>query len=65
MKKDLICFIANLLKDCNHVAVGASSPIPGTAALLSEGSLRIAPSHVNILGSVKNNFFHQRIARAF
>jgi glutaconate CoA-transferase, subunit B len=56
MRKDLICFIADLLKDCNHVAVGASSPIPGAAALLAKAQWG-APRHVNILGSVKNNFF--------
>lgn len=55
-KKDLICFIANLLKDCNHVAVGASSPIPGAAALLAKEAFG-APRFLNILGSVKNNFF--------
>lgn len=54
--KRLICFIANLLKDCNHVAVGASSPIPGAAALLAKAAFG-TPKHVNILGSVKNNFF--------
>ncbi len=55
-RKALICFIANLLKDCNHVAVGASSPIPGAAALLAR-QMWNAPRHINILGSVKNNFF--------
>jgi len=54
-KKALICFIANLLRDCNHVAVGASSPIPGAAALLAKAAWS-SPRHVNILGSVKNNF---------
>ncbi|MFN0315630.1 MAG: CoA-transferase [Burkholderiales bacterium] len=52
----LICVIADLLKGCKHVAVGASSPIPGSAALLARklagGSLR-----VSVLGSRKNNFF--------
>ena len=56
LKKSLICFIAELLKDCNHVAVGASSPIPGAAALLAK-DMWGTPRHVNILGSVKNNFF--------
>jgi len=55
-KLELICFIANLLKDCNHVAVGASSPIPGAAALLAKEAFG-SPRHINILGSVKNNFF--------
>lgn len=56
LKQLLICFIANLLKDCNHVAVGASSPIPGAAAMLAKTAWG-SPRHVNILGSVKNNFF--------
>lgn len=52
----LICVIARLLEGSRHVAVGASSPIPGAAALLarrlSGGALR-----VTILGSRRNNFF--------
>lgn len=55
-KKALICLIAGLLRDCNHVAVGAASPIPGAAALLSRAAWG-SPRHVNILGSVANNFF--------
>ncbi len=54
-KKELICFIANLLKGCNHVAVGAASPIPGAAALLAQEVFG-TPRFLNILGSVKNNF---------
>lgn len=52
----LISTIARLLEGSRHVAVGASSPIPGAAALLarrlSGGTLR-----VTILGSRRNNFF--------
>ncbi|MGD2139512.1 MAG: CoA-transferase [Burkholderiales bacterium] len=52
----LICVIARLLSGCRHVAVGASSPIPGSGALLarvlSDGALR-----VSVLGSRRNNFF--------
>ncbi len=52
----LITVIARLLKGCAHVAVGASSPIPGAGALLarsqSGGAMRIS-----VLGSQKNNFF--------
>lgn len=55
-RKLLISVIAGLLKDCNHVAVGASSPIPGAAALLAQ-EMWGQPKHLNILGSVKNNFF--------
>lgn len=51
----LICTIARLLEGCRIVATGASSPIPGSAALLaraqSNGALR-----VNVLGSVRNDF---------
>ena len=52
----LIATIAGLLAGCRHVAVGASSPIPGAGALLaraqSSGALK-----VSVLGSVRNNFF--------
>ncbi|HUL07743.1 MAG TPA: CoA-transferase [Candidatus Acidoferrum sp.] len=52
----LICTIARLLEGLGHVAVGASSPIPGAAALLararSGGRLR-----VSLLGSEDHNFF--------
>jgi glutaconate CoA-transferase, subunit B len=52
----LIASIARMLRGLNHVAVGASSPIPGAATLaarrLSGGHLR-----VSVLGSRKNNFF--------
>jgi len=52
----LIVVIARLLAGCRHVAVGASSPIPGAGALLaraqSQGAMR-----VTVLGSTQNNFF--------
>jgi glutaconate CoA-transferase subunit B len=52
----LIAVIARLLAGCRHVAVGQSSPIPGSGALLarrlSGGNLR-----VSVLGSRRNNFF--------
>ena len=52
----LIAAIARLLDGCRHVCVGASSPIPGAAALLTRartgGALR-----VNLLGSRRHNFF--------
>ncbi|NJN39896.1 MAG: CoA synthetase [Gammaproteobacteria bacterium] len=42
----LVSMIADLLAGCRHVAVGAQSPIPGTAALLarreSAGALRVS-----------------------
>ena len=52
----LITVIARLLAGCGHVAVGAQSPIPGSAALLareqSAGAMR-----VTVLGSMTNNAF--------
>jgi glutaconate CoA-transferase subunit B len=52
----LIGTIAGLLAGCRHVAVGASSPIPGAGALLARvrasGRLK-----VSVLGSIRNNFF--------
>ena len=52
----LIATVARLLADCRHVAVGASSPIPGAGALLararSHGAMR-----VSVLGSSRHNFF--------
>src|SRR3546814_14340366 len=52
----LIAVIARMLDGLRHVAVGASSPIPGAAALLtrriSGGRLR-----VSVLGSRANNPF--------
>ncbi len=52
----LISVIAGLLKGCRHVAVGASSPIPGAGALLAQ-SLSGGEMRVSVLGSHKNNFF--------
>ena len=51
----LIAVVARLLKGSRHIAVGASSPIPGAAALL----LRAAEPEttVNVLGSLRNNSF--------
>ncbi len=52
----LITTIADMLDGLGHVAVGASSPIPGAAALLarsrSRGRLR-----VSVLGSEAHGFF--------
>ena len=38
----LISVIARLLAGCRHVAVGASSPIPGSAALLARSVSSVA-----------------------
>lgn len=56
----LVAVIARLLEGCRHVAVGASSPIPGAAALLrrelsrgdTQGAMR-----VTILGSNRYNAY--------
>lgn len=52
----LIAVIARLLHGCRHVAVGASSPVPGAGALLararSDGEMR-----VTVLGSLRNERF--------
>ena len=52
----LITVIARLLRGCRHVAVGASSPIPGSGALLAR-SLSANEMRVSVLGSRRNNFF--------
>jgi len=52
----LISVIARLLEGCRHVAVGASSPIPGSGALLAR-SLSNDGMRVSVLGSRRNNFF--------
>lgn len=52
----LIAVIADLLRDCRHVAVGASSPIPGAGALLAK-SRATAPMRVTVLGSRSDEGF--------
>ena len=52
----LIATIARLLQGCRHVAVGASSPVPGSGALLARLQSGDA-MRVTVLGSLKNNFF--------
>lgn len=52
----LIAIVARLLEGCRHVAVGASSPIPGAGALLARLHSRGA-LHVSILGSLRHNAF--------
>lgn len=48
--------IARLLRGRRHVAVGANSPIPGSAALLAR-ALSDGATRVSILGSGKHNRF--------
>jgi glutaconate CoA-transferase subunit B len=52
----LITVIARLLRGCRHVAVGASSPIPGSGALLAR-ELSGQALRVSVLNSVRNSAF--------
>jgi len=52
----LIGAIAGMLSGLRHVAVGASSPVPGAAALLARAKGGSLP-RVSVLGSRDNNFF--------
>lgn len=52
----LIAAIARMLDGLGHVAVGASSPIPGAAALLARQRSR-GTLQVSLLGSRRNNAF--------
>jgi len=55
-KELLITVVARLLQGCGHIACGASSPIPGAAALLTRARSN-GRTRVTVLGSEKNNFF--------
>jgi len=52
----LIAVIARLLAGCGHVAVGASSPIPGSGALLAR-ALSGDSMRISVLGSRRHSFF--------
>jgi len=52
----LVVSISRLLADCRHVVVGASSPIPGAAALLAR-ALSGNALLVDVLGSTRHNQF--------
>jgi glutaconate CoA-transferase, subunit B len=52
----LIAVIARLLTGCAHVAVGASSPIPGAGTLLARMQSNAA-MRVSVLGSARHNAF--------
>ena len=52
----LVAVIARLLEGCRHVVTGASSPIPGTAALLAR-ELSDSAMRISLLGSRRNNSF--------
>lgn len=52
----LIFQISRLLSGVRHVAVGASSPIPGAAAFLAQARAS-QEMRVSVLGSTRHNFF--------
>jgi len=52
----LIAVVARMLDGLGHVAVGASSPIPGAAALLARAR-STRPMRVTVLGSEAMNDF--------
>ena len=52
----LIATIADMLVGVKHVAVGASSPIPGAAALLAQARAA-GRMRVSVLGSEREGFF--------
>ncbi|HJQ56545.1 MAG TPA: CoA synthetase, partial [Vineibacter sp.] len=55
-RQELLIFsIARLLDGCRHVAVGASSPIPGAGALLCRARAK-RRMFVTVLGSTRQNF---------
>jgi glutaconate CoA-transferase, subunit B len=52
----MITAIASMLDGLGHIAVGASSPIPGSAALLTRARSK-GRTRVSLLGSAANNPF--------
>jgi len=52
----LIAVVARLLRGCRHVAVGASSPIPGAGALLARMQSN-STMRVTVLGSLRHEGF--------
>lgn len=52
----LITTLARQLAGCRRIAVGAQSPIPGSAAFLAR-ALGLGPERVTVLGSRRNNDF--------
>ena len=60
----LIAVLARLLDGCRTIAVGVSSPIPGSAALLSK-ALAKTPVHVDVLESYSGNSFTEGSVELF
>lgn len=54
----LIATLARLLAGSRRVAVGAQSPIPGSATFLAQ-AMRLGPERVTVLGSRANNDFSE------
>ena len=52
----LIARMADMLDGLGHIAVGASSPVPGSAAMLAR-ERHPERTRVSVLGSAANNFF--------
>ncbi len=52
----LIATLAHLLDGARRVAVGAQSPIPGSAAFLARAQ-RLGPERITVLGSRRHNDF--------
>ena len=50
----IISEISNLLRKDRHVAIGAASPIPGSAALLAEEERKNSDSKLKVTISVEN-----------
>jgi glutaconate CoA-transferase subunit B len=60
----LICVIARLLEGVDHIAVGVSSPIPGSAALLQQ-KLSSGKSRVTVLTSRKLQALNDGVSELF
>lgn len=60
----LIATLAGLLEGCRTIAVGVSSPIPGSAALLAR-ERSASPVHVDVLESFSGNSFTEGSVELF
>ena len=60
----LIAVLARLLEGCRTIAVGVSSPIPGSAALLAK-AMAGTPVHVDVLESFSGNSFTEGSVELF
>lgn len=60
----LIAVLARLLAGCRTIAVGVSSPIPGSAALLAK-AVSETPVHVDVLESFAGNSFTEGSVELF